>query len=687
MKKLFFVSFLLLLCISAFPFSTLNEEPVFSKNSVLSFLKDVFGYTDSKRVTLNIQKAYDSDANVWNIYSDFYSFSAEIDADTGILRRYYFNGTSRRFLPVLTRKQAYEKAVAFLKMIGVYNQQKFNMEYTIPGNSSSSKNQVYLYYDFTFPRIIDSIKFLPDFSQDGITISIDPSNGQIQSFNYNWSDFDDTIIFTKKITPVQAEKELRKNIMVLPTVKSFWNDDEGATKYILCYDFPTFNSNVPKIDSITGMLTDEYGDEINLLYNASSAVYSVKQEYHFESTVLQTPMSMEDALYFTKNFFNSTLDTFMNLNFEVNYSGLPDERIWNLSIYDQQSSHPANANISIDAIYGKVKNLYYSSFPSNEESTLKTPNQALERAKEILESLSVQNDFMAFYISSDDKSYLIDFKRILKNGIIFSPDAFIIRLDKYNLQCLYMNLSYTSKFDIEKDETLISQEEAFSILTAERNFDLYLTKSPSYNYWGEYVQPKTFAVYTIVPYSEIYLKTDGKLINPNGYVIKDTTWSSYNKLPENISHTAQILYDNNLIDYEFIKNLDKAVTVHDALKVLSAVTSAKNMKLTGINSEYNIFNDTLYVKEINMSHDTVLTKELLSGIIGNFLNLKPYVHCPEIFGTIFNDQKEISQEYLPYCMLLYASKIIPVMQNTYMPKQPITGQELITAIFMALEIM
>jgi len=194
-------------------------------------------------------------------------------------------------------------------------------------------------------------------------------------------------------------------------------------------------------------------------------------------------------------------------------------------------------------------------------------------------------------------------------------------------------------------------------------------------------------VYTIVPYSEIYLKTDGKLINPNGYVIKDTTWSSYNKLPENISHTAQILYDNNLIDYEFIKNLDKAVTVHDALKVLSAVTSAKNMKLTGINSEYNIFNDTLYVKEINMSHDTVLTKELLSGIIGNFLNLKPYVHCPEIFGTIFNDQKEISQEYLPYCMLLYASKIIPVMQNTYMPKQPITGQELITAIFMALEIM
>ncbi|HNV05562.1 MAG TPA: hypothetical protein PKH64_05530, partial [Petrotogaceae bacterium] len=307
MKKLFFVSFLLLLCISAFPFSTLNEEPVFSKNSVLSFLKDVFGYTDSKRVTLNIQKAYDSDANVWNIYSDFYSFSAEIDADTGILRRYYFNGTSRRFLPVLTRKQAYEKAVAFLKMIGVYNQQKFNMEYTIPGNSSSSKNQVYLYYDFTFPRIIDSIKFLPDFSQDGITISIDPSNGQIQSFNYNWSDFDDTIIFTKKITPVQAEKELRKNIMVLPTVKSFWNDDEGATKYILCYDFPTFNSNVPKIDSINGMLIDEYGDEINLLYNSDSTVYSVKNEVHFESTALKTPMTKEEALHFTKNFFNSTL--------------------------------------------------------------------------------------------------------------------------------------------------------------------------------------------------------------------------------------------------------------------------------------------------------------------------------------------------------------------------------------------
>ena len=111
------------------------------------------------------------------------------------------------------------------------------------------------------------------------------------------------------------------------------------------------------------------------------------------------------------------------------------------------------------------------------------------------------------------------------------------------------------------------------------------------------------------------------------------------------------------------------------------------MKLAGINSEYNIFNDPLYAKELNMSQDTILTKELMSGIIGKFLNLKPYVNCPEIFGTIFTDQEEISQEYLPYSMLLYASKIIPVTQNTYKPKQPITGHELITAIFRALELM
>ncbi len=687
MRKLFFVSLLLLICISAFPFSVPNEEPFFSKTSVLSFLNDVFGYADSKRITLNIQKAYDSDANIWNIYSDFYSFSAEIDADTGTLRRYYFNGTNKRFLPSLTRKQAYEKAIVFLKKIGLYDQQKFNMEYTLQENSSYSKNQVHLYYDFTFPRIIESIRFLPDFSQDGITISIDPSDGLIQSFNYNWSDFDDSMIHTKKITSSQAEKEFQKKIMVLPTVKSFWNDDEGVTKYILCYDFPTFNSNIPKIDSINGMLIDEYGDEINLLYNSDLPVYSIQNEVHFESTALKTPMTKEEALHFTKNFFNSTLNVFMNIDYEVNYSGLPDERIWNISIYDQHSSHHANANISIDAIYGKIKNLYYSSFPLNGEAPLKTSSQALERSEEILKSLSIQNDFKPFYISSDDKSYVIDFKRILKNGVIFGPDSLIIRLDKHTLQCLYINLSYSSKFDIETSEALISQEEAFSILSAERSFGLYLTKSPSYNYWGEYIQPKTFAVYTVIPYSEIYLKTDGKLINPNGYVVKETTWSSNNKLPESISHTAQILYDNNLIDYEFIKALNNSITIHDALKVLSAVTNLKNIKLAGINSEYNIFKDPLYAKELNMSQDAVLTKELMSGIIGKFLNLKPYANCPEIFGTIFTDQEEISQEYLAYSMLLYASKIIPVTQNTYKPKQPITGQELITAIFRALELM
>ncbi|MCX7745692.1 MAG: S-layer homology domain-containing protein [Clostridia bacterium] len=624
--------------------------------------------------------------------------------ESGVIYSYNFYKPydySVKKLPKVSKKEAKEKTEAFIEKLnpGILSKLKFieNPQQTINDT----------YYNFNYVRMANSIPFY----NNGINVDVSRETGDIQNYNYNWTE---NAVFPSvdKAISIEKAQEAFKQKLGLKLVYNYYMEDEKM-KVVPVYT--SVYSNQSCIDALTGEKIDMtlglYGTSYDMAMGGTG-IRLTFNEAKKESAAL-SPEEIKAVEEVSKLISQEEAEKIVLGLKYIDISGLKLIRAelakdwytkkdftWNLFYSNdpiKKSEDYKSVNIRLDAQTGEVKGFYSSINNIKETDTPKYDEKAakIEVEKFLKEFFPKKfdsakleelpnNDLYPRYNSEVPKSYYFRYLRHA-NGVPFPSNSLGANFDAVNGKITSLDMEW---FDVDFPgvDKVITLDSAYKKLFAEIGLELqYKTKNQD-PYIEKFIPQETGEkeeirlVYAVKPAKPVVFDANtGIILDQDGKPFKEKKAIEYTDIKGHYAEkqiTALAEY-GIAFESDTFKPKDK-ITQQDFFILLSKVINnpgyyipyaSKSDKTDEI---YKLLIREGIVKESEKAPNALLTREDSVKFIIRALKYDKVADLKDIFICNFKDKDKINPALIGYVTIASSLKIINGNGKFFNPKGSLT---------------
>ncbi|QCX33705.1 peptidase M4 [Caloramator sp. E03] len=549
-------------------------------------------------------------------------------------------------------------------------------------------------YTFNFIRVANGIEF----SDNGITVSVDKNNLKIRSYNLNWDNI--TLPDSSNAISIDTAKNIFKDKLGLELAYSMvYNSKLSKNVPILVYSLK--NGNMP-IDAVTGNIIKN-GYYIPFIKNGdtnskdSTQAPQLTNEEQKEIDLTSKYITKEKAIEIAKQYL--PLDDKYNLTNANLYSySLDDDAAWYL--YWENSNPSTNTynymSAKVDALTSEIKSFYFggSDFdqPSKDKKPLYDKEQSKKIAEEFIKSVypdkfnQIESRDNEYYISNDLNyiSPIYYFRYIRKtDDIVYNFDTININVNCYTGKVCGFNISWSTKLNLPSKNDTINIEDAYNILFEKLNFSLKYVKC--YNYINPNSKPQIKLAYVLDSFSGMLDAKSGYVLDYNGDPIneKNSATAEYTDIKGNPNENSiKLLAELGILKDSSDKfRPDDKILQKDFIKLLVLSTDPYISDDNSYDVYYKQAISKNIISENEKSPDSEVTRQQAAKIIVNSLGLGLVANKPDMYDiSKIKDANMISQDYKGYIAIISELKIMPLDNDFFNPLNTITRGDAATII-------
>lgn len=630
-----------------------------------------------------------------------FNYGVSVDAGTGDITYYssYSNYNETTKLPKYTKKEAYDKALEFIKKIQPVNYES-TMLYENKWNGYLDSYYYSSSYNFNFIRYIDGVPYPENY----INVSFDKNTLEIINYNYIW-DHESIDVIKAKIDLEKAKSIFASKLGLQLTYVLSDPDTSDKPKVNLVYGLK--RSNWP-IDALTGEIikTNAYlfggGEDMLARAEKSKQNSSLTPEEQREVDENNNFIKKEKALEIAKKYVK------LDKDYKLNYSGLNSiyprwaNSEWRFNWEYKPSNNSKKTQnrygyvgCTIDAVTGEVKdfNIYDSNFEPQKNAKPKyNEAQAKKIAEKYLKAIQPKKFLSTEYKENDyynneekPRSYMFSYIRKV-NGAACPFNSFNVTVDAYSGMVTSYNMVWYN-IDFPKPENVMNIEDAYKIYFDKFNFGLRYFKERSDIYYKPIIsgdnKKKIKLVYMLNDISSsayIDAKT-GDVLDYNGKVVSPNEPSAYSDLEgHSAKDIVQALLDLGILKKDSDKfNPDAGMVQKDFIKILAtAIQPYYEATDDEYDTYYNIAFNNKIIFDDEKNPDKVITRIEASKYLVRALKLAYLADLNTMFEPKF---KDISGGELGYVSIMDGLKIIGANGGTFEPNKEVTRAQAVTFVY------
>ncbi len=658
-------------------------------------------------------ESYDSSA-YWRLnwstedYSE--SITVRSDQEGNILYYYSINNNDGSYALKYLKSELKETAGRFIKKVApdIYNK----IEYV----DSSSEGTYSGQYTYQYQRVENGVP-MPD---NMVTVGVNYETGKVVYFDASWLYEVEIPSADTKITKQEAAEKIGKTVaMKLAYQNAYTTDEDGNTKIKAFLVYSPDNSYVA-VDAKTGEVyttqnewidrgENGYGsaaeekeaadsstanggqslteeeilkvDEIKGLISKENAIKAVTGN---KSLLLEDNLkSISAKLYKQDNFYRVGEDT---------------KYIWSISLSDPREinkesgdTYRASANANVDAVTGKIISFYasvkeYYDISEKEWETVKVKYSS-DQGQKILEGFlkeQIPDKFEKSVLTDNSESYIIAYKDDkevyggysynydrVNEGINYSYNGIYGSVDGVTGKIYSFSYNWNDNVTFESPKSIISATDAFKVYISNEGYHLAYEINSIHSYDGSEKDVISTEDYSIENEVRLVYRTD----------ISPAYFSPFTGKQLNYDGEEYAL-DENIYNYSDIKDVASSRNIRlladigigfkgGEFKPDKAVTTGELTEFLNLADIY--YNDGKY--QIKKDNSTI-TRLAVSKFAVQVLGYESIAKLKGIYNISFQDQDQISQEYLGYVALAQGLNLITGNgNNEFRPNDKLTRVE------------
>jgi len=671
---------------------------------------------------------------VWSMMIHKYNRDESLSIDVAVsdktgkiitMNRYDYKHNQEGQVAKYTKDEARVIAVEFLKKVNADLLGSVNMDptedpyyYNIHYNNGIRPTE----YRFNFGRVENEILV----AGNGITIGVNSATGQINNYNYNWTEEalpDKANIVSEEAAKSTLKKQVDLRLMYVPVVGNgkYYMPPQKPTEVKLVY-LPSFEVG-NMIDAKSGEMINYYGKTIDTLKKLD-VTEAERTEFKTltDKPVRQKELTKEEATALGQELLNKIFNekvTITRTNYyssQQHYYEFNGRKVWQLSFRVGENQY--EGNISIDALTEEIMNFYHHNYyryemmmkegekPANSLTQEEAYNRAISILKEFFpgKMKSIKTEFVVSDLQHPSPELHFYFQR-MENNIIYQNNNISISLDAQNGSLV--NLYYRwDDIQLPKSTPQLSKEQATAKYIDAQNVKLqYQTIYPNSNE----AKPEVKLIYSIMPKelgSQYIDANDGSFLDYNGTPVKakKEKQADTRELIKNHANAKEltIMYESDVLDLDNYKLTD-SITKNEAIKMMvlargyyaySGVEIGK-LNFTDVKEDDPYYqyiqtavgNRMIENKAEAFNGEKILTREELAAMIISMTYLNPVAEAKNIFVLPLQDANNINPVLIGHVALAYGLDIIKASGDSFLPKDNITLAEAAVAIYRMMELM
>lgn len=656
-----------------------ESNPKFNHEDVVKEIKEMFD--TSKYDQFNINYNESKEKKIWDLNwskskSPYGSLAVSLDAENGnILNIYLYNEPqqpSKTGIPKLSEADARKKAEDFIKKIQPKEFSKTQFKEEPMARPLSILNRESYY--FRFVRMENNIPV----EDNGFNISVDANNGDILSYNFNWT-YEKLPSANNIISKQEAEKIFKKEVGLNLCYKRYVNYRDKTDSIKLVYEV---EPNDAIIDATTGKILDPkyyilYGDK----EAAGDQATANKELETYEQKEIEATKN-----YISKAEAIKALEKYIKIpdGYQQMYANLyedynnPAQKVWNISWEKNTSSDDYGSIYArINAISAEIIsfNIYDNSlYKDNTEPKIdrkaaqKIAEEFLktiqpERLEEVkLEEPKVSNE------QPDVKEHYFNYVRQV-NDIPFISNGISISVDSSKGQIVSYNLKWNDgKFP--SPEGILSQVEADDRFLQEIGYELEYSRLLDENGESKYYllyRLKTSPSYTFDALTLEPLDYQGKPLEKDSDIIFNDIKEHWAEEDINllvnmgiIKPTSDKFYpDKNITQGEFIKYL--VLSNNTSPFYIDNIIDEKNDE--DVQKYIDIAINLGWVKKEEIVVKQAIEREKMAAFVIRALGFDKVACLHDIYQTSAKDADKIDKNYKGHVVIANGLKLISEDNN------------------------
>lgn len=705
-----FVVFMLLLQLAVYPANALGSEKArITVEEAVQIVKanltipEKYSQLSSGFNEFNNRAAYSLN---WNAPEQpAGSFSVEVDATNGdILNIFQWEEQMKPAfkLPVLSAEDAEKIATDLVsklasKHLGEMqlvkdNQQVLTLDYSQPFT-----------YNFQWIRLVNGIQF----PGNGVNISISGEDGQLVSYNFNWTP---DLVFPSAANVITPEKarEVFANTPMLELqyyIPPIMNPQTSETQHvILVYQLSNkyYGGGVDALSGEPVTLDTETGSNAvgdvttpEQLFSTSSIAASsvstspspiMESSTGTDSLENAQQISQSEAVEIVKKVIKIPKNLALrNASLNPDWQN-PSEQVWDLYWRSEamSSGDLSHLNASVNAKTGDIVGFNQSiGVSSDDKSKPVSRKEAQKIAEDLLKRLQperfelVKADPETIYGGRIPPNIqFFNYVRVV-NGIPVSRNGFNITVDTVAKQVTNYNMSWS---DLEFPDTS-------NVLPLEQATERFLKMRPlALNYTTIFQQGKQEEVRLVyqpkMDYGSRYIPAmlDANTGDPmDWYGKSQSQWSgsqNYTDIQGNFAEKeiGIVGLTGAFGEYGATFRPDEKVTAGSLLRAILTAEGNNRDRVLGDEDVLKIAKERGWISE-DIKLGSELTRVDLSKIMIRLIDMEPAAQVKGIYSVPFTDANTIQSDSLGYVALAWGFGILKIDNNTLQPNQTVTRAE------------
>jgi len=705
-----------------------------SQEKAIEILKGFFEVPEDFRPEVYLNGEWQpGNRRVWaiNFYKPYFSIYAVVDADSGEIISYNSNedwlnpyGRRKAFLARYTREEARVFTENFIKKIAPdkFSKVSFVEENYYPGLKAGGLFEP-VYYYFRFAKSGENIKPIDYYyGEEGINVTVNAANGQVTSYNLNWSE--GKPIDEKTISKQKAEEIYAKYLGPELAYVRGYDQEKGVP-----YDFAKL-MYVPQRFGYTGLPLTIRAKDGALISYAGGEVKQVPSlteiDFSGAKTItpikLKTPLTKQQAQKLAEEEIKKfDLDNLVLQSFET-----PDLKAQDLYFFNFNSAegNGVNANVAVDATAGKIQSFgfwkntgpYYPEAQSNQDSDAigweDAKNVALEYIKKYLpdkadqvRSIDYSQEINPIF-KEPYQPYYFNFTRMV-NGIPYMGNNIYAGIDREG-QIINFNYNWDDITFPAPEKNMLSRDKAAELVLSKMGITLAYIMPKMYGYYGPDTpqkpeQPEKILVYTLksVPDAAYIDAYTGEVLN---YALKkpgtvNTSSPAVTINGETGRREAELLMNQGIFEAGSKIDLESVPTVKETVKFfasclgLGARMYVQYETKTGEQTDPDEKYVDAALEQGLMTPDEVaslykpLDRQQLAKLAVRFMGYDALAAKDEIFKLDVGDSRDIEKGLDGYVSSALALGIMEKSGDSFLPKDKVKFGDMVKVLYKAAELL